>query len=349
MGVRREVLQVVSGWQAVELVLKCLLLGVWQLAQMAVKRLWKGHRRKALKNSHVEVTVDSSIGRHCYIKIMGVKYHYIETGPKTGHKVLVLPDAPETANLWSPNWCYMVKQLADSDHHVITLDLRGTGASEGGSRGDLSPPRAAEELAMLMSALGVSEHNPATVIGFGIGGMLTWYLAHCHGALVRRMVAVGAPHPNLYWQFPPAPFCKGALHFIQWPHFPERWLAESADGSRCTRARDWVGALHYVRGAAWWRVRAGARVAAPALLVGAEAAAPALVCSARLCAAPTLRLVPDARPDDPQLPAVLAEFLRRESAETLPAEKEPVRAGLVGRMLSRGRELTARLALPAQA
>ncbi|XP_047990072.1 epoxide hydrolase 4-like [Leguminivora glycinivorella] len=349
MGARKEVLEVVSGWQAVELVLKCLLLGAWQLVQMAVKRLWKGQRRKALKNSHVEVTVDSSIGRHCYIKIMGVKYHYIETGPQSGHKVLVLPDAPETADLWSPGWCAAVQQLADTGHHVVTLELRGTGASEGGGRAALAPPRAVDELAALLSALGVSPHNPATVIGFGIGGMLTWYLAHCHGALVRRLAVLGAPHPSLYWQYPPAPFCDGLQHFIQWPVLPERWLAE-AGGPACSRARDWAGALHYVRGAAWWRVRAGALVRAPALLVAGEGGAPELVCSAQHCAAPTLRLLSGpgrrVRPDDPQLPRVLADFLR--PVESCP-EKEPARAGLVGRMLSRGRELTARLALPAHA
>lgn len=98
----------------------------------------------------------------------------METGPKYGKKVLILGDAPETDNLWGPNWSNAVRRLAETGHHVITLDLRGTGGSEGGSRSDLSPPRAVEELTTLMEALGVSDNNPAVVIGFGIGGMLTW-------------------------------------------------------------------------------------------------------------------------------------------------------------------------------
>lgn len=44
----------------------------------------------------------------------------------------------------------------------------------GGGRGDLSPPRVVEELSTLLEALGVSDGRPATVIGFGIGGMLAW-------------------------------------------------------------------------------------------------------------------------------------------------------------------------------
>lgn len=70
MGAKKEVLKVVTGWKAVELVLKCFFIGIWQLIQISVKRLWKGHRRKTTNNSRVELTVDSSIGRHCYIKIL---------------------------------------------------------------------------------------------------------------------------------------------------------------------------------------------------------------------------------------------------------------------------------------
>lgn len=63
-----------------------------------------------------------------------------------------------------------------SGRRVISLDLRGTGASEGGSRADLAPPQAVEELLALLQAFGVTENNPAVIIGHGIGGMLTWYL-----------------------------------------------------------------------------------------------------------------------------------------------------------------------------
>ncbi|CAG4974638.1 unnamed protein product [Parnassius apollo] len=246
------------------------------MVQFAIRRLWKGHRRKSSKNfPPVELTVDSSIGIHCYIKVMGVKYHYVETGPKNGQIVVILGDAPDAGNLWVPSWSSVVRRLAESGHHVITLDLRGTGGSEGGYRRDLAPPKAVEELSALLQALGVSVNNPAVVIGFGIGGMLTWYLAHCRGALIRKFIVIGAPHPNLYWQYPPAPFCQQALYFIQWPYLPERWLAEGSlqddsSNSPSSRARDWNGALNYVRGAAWWRVGSGRRVAAPGLLLGAR-------------------------------------------------------------------------------
>ncbi|XP_047531372.1 epoxide hydrolase 4-like isoform X2 [Vanessa atalanta] len=256
MGVKRkQVLDVVSGWESVELILKCVFVGLWQMIQLSVRRLWKGHRRKLSKNSPpVELTVDSSIGIHCYIKIMGVKYHYVETGPKNGQIVLILGDAPDNGDLWVPSWSSVVRRLAELGHHVITLDLRGNGASEPGDRIDLSPPRAVEELKSLLIALGVSESDPAVVIGFGIGGMLTWYLVHCEGSLVSKFAVIAAPHPNLYWQHPPAAFCHRSLHFIQWPYFPEKWLAEGAmqEGSQwaSSRARDWSGALNYVRSAA---------------------------------------------------------------------------------------------------
>lgn len=63
-------LKVVSGWLAVELVMKCIFIGLWQAVQIVVKRMWKGHRRKPKSSGQVELSVDSSIGTHCYIKVM---------------------------------------------------------------------------------------------------------------------------------------------------------------------------------------------------------------------------------------------------------------------------------------
>lgn len=355
MSARNKVLQVVSGWQAVELVLKCIFIGIWQIMQIVVKRLWKGHRRKSKNSPPVELTVDSSIGTHCYIKIMSVKYHYVETGPKSGPVALILGDAPDGGELWCPTWCNVVRRLAESGHHVVTLDLRGTGGSEGGGRGDLSPPRVVEELSTLLEALGVSDVRPATVIGFGIGGMLAWYLVHCHGPLVSKFAVIGAPHPNVYWQYPPAEFCHRALHFIQWPYLPERWLAEGeiseGDGRwASSRACDWTGALNYVRGAAWWRISPEHKVSPPALLVGSKHSAAQLVSSAAHCSTSTLRLVTKTAPHDAGLARVLLDFLLGTPKEK-PTEEVP--RGLVGRMLGavagRGRELTgltARLVLP---
>lgn len=350
MSAKNDVLQVVSGWDTVELVLKCLFLGMWQILKILVKNLWKGHRRKLSKNfPPVEMSVDASVGTHCHIKIMGVKYHYVETGPKSGQMILILCDAPETTDLWAPNWSSMVQTLTDHGYHIITLDLRGTGGSEGGSRRELSPPRAVEELSNLMEALGASPKKPAIVIGFGIGGMLTWYLAHCYGPMVSKFAVIEAPHPNLYWEFPPAKFCREALHFIQWPYFPEQWLAE---GELCegengrwlnSRARDWRGPLNYIRGAAWWRISSEARVDAAALLVGEQHSAAMLVRSAAHCTRPALRLLPHLHP---ALPGLLLEFLIEK--DTIKSNPEEVPKSLMGRVLGAVAE-RARLVLPPHA
>ncbi|XP_075975582.1 epoxide hydrolase 4-like isoform X2 [Anticarsia gemmatalis] len=355
MGARNlKVLEVVSGWEAVELILKCVILGVWQIIEMSVKRLWKGHRRKLKNDSPVELTVDSSIGTHCYIKVKGVKYHYVETGPHLGRTVLILKDAPDSGNLWGPNWANLVRRLAETDHRVVTLDLRGTGGSEGGSRSDLAPPRAVDELATLLRALGVSENRQAMVIGFGIGGMLAWYLVHSRGSLISKFAVIDAPHPNLYWQYPPAAFCHRVLHFIQWPHFPERWLAEGELKDRegrwaSSRACDWTGALNYVRGAAWWKVKPGLRTSPSALLVGNKDCAAQLVASAQHCSTSTLRLVNKPEPSSKELADVLMDFLIAKDKLI----EEVVPRGLMGRMFGavadRGRELTALVLPPTQA
>ncbi|XP_037969200.2 epoxide hydrolase 2-like [Plutella xylostella] len=346
----RKSLQVVSGWEAVELIIQCAFYGFWQLLRVSFKRLWKGHRRKYKKNgSTVELTVDSSVGTHCYIKIMGVKYHYVEAGPKYGDPIIVLGDAPDPGLLKSSDWATIVKCLTDAGHRVITVDLRGTGGSESGGRADFSPPRVVEELVGMLEALGVSEHRPAVVIGHGIGGMLTWYLVHARGALVSKFVAVDAPHPSLYWQYPPAPFCQKSLHFIQWPYLPEQWLAEKEGGSDSdeprwanSRACDWTGALNYVRGAAWWRIPPSTRAAPPALLVGrgGEAGGAAqLVASAERCAAATLRVVTAGQ----SLPAVLLPFLLDKDKSVEDCERRGLMGRMLGAVAEKGRGLSARL------
>ncbi|XP_045498912.1 epoxide hydrolase 4-like [Colias croceus] len=353
MGVKRSgVLELVSGWAAVELFFQCVYIGLWQLLQLAVRRLWKGHRRKLSNNKPpVELTVDSSIGTHCYIKIMGVKYHYVETGPRTGQVILILGDAPDTGNLWVPSWSSIVRRLADNGYHVITLDLRGSGGSESGDRRDLSPPRAVEELAGLLKALGVSEGCPAIVIGFGIGGLLTWYLVHCQGSLISKFIVVGAPHPNLYWQHPPAKFCQRSLHFIQWPYFPERWLAEGVSENNKwanSRARDWTGALNYVRGAAWYRIRPEHKVQARCLLVGAKDSSAQLVASVQYCGNAALRLVDRTEPGDSHLQMLIHDFIVGKKKPT-----EEIQRSIMGRVFEavadKGRVITSRLALPANA
>ncbi|GBP90287.1 Epoxide hydrolase 3 [Eumeta japonica] len=169
MGAKsRKVLKVVTGWEAFELILKSIFIGAWQIMIITFKRLWKGHRRKSSSDqTTVQLTADSSVGTHYYIKIMGVKYHYVETGPKNGELVIVLGDAPEPSASWGPGWGRVVTQLVHSGRRVISLDLRGVGGSEGGSRRDLAPPRALEELHALMNALGVTESDPAILIGQG--------------------------------------------------------------------------------------------------------------------------------------------------------------------------------------
>ncbi|XP_041979772.1 epoxide hydrolase 4-like [Aricia agestis] len=333
MSVKSEnVLQRVTGWEAVELVFQCVFIGLLQFIKLGIRRLWKGAcRRKEPSTPSVELTVDSSIGIHCHIKVLGVKYHYVETGPKDGNIALILGDAPDSGNLWVPSWSSVIRRLAENHYHVITLDLRGTGGSEGGNRRDLSPPRAVAEITALLKALGVTENKQAIVIGFGIGGVLTWYLSHSKGSLIRKMAVVGAPHPNLYWQYPPASFCTN-LHFIQWPHFPEKWLADGVmqEGTQWTgsRARDWSGALNYVRGAAWWRIHPGHKVRPRALLIGARTGAAQLVASAQMCASPALRLVADPSPRDPELPGLILDFFVGK-----PKQAEEVPRGIMGRVL----------------
>ncbi|GBP90286.1 hypothetical protein EVAR_47618_1 [Eumeta japonica] len=140
----------------------------------------------------------------------------------------------------------------------------------------------------------------------------------------------------------------------RWPMLPERWLAEGAR----LRARDWSGALNYIRGAAWWRIRRGSRVDPPALLVGPREGngAAQIVASAEYCASPTLRLVTRAHAAEHEVLPVIEEFLIHEDKSAMQSVESS--KGLMGRVFGavagRGRELSAavsraRLVLPTTA
>ncbi|XP_038214255.1 uncharacterized protein LOC119834051 [Zerene cesonia] len=177
------------------------------------------------------------------------------------------------------------------------------------------------------------------------------YLVHCQGSLISKFIVVGAPHPNLYWQHPPAAFCQRSLHFIQWPYFPERWLAEGVQENNKwanSRARDWSGALNYVRGAAWYRIRSDHKVQARCLLIGSKDSSAQLVASVQYCGNAALRLVDRTEPGNAHLQALIHDFIVGKKKPT-----EEIQRSIMGRVFEavadKGRVITSRLALPANA
>jgi pimeloyl-ACP methyl ester carboxylesterase len=112
----------------------------------------------------------------------GVTYAYRELGPKGGIPVVFFVHLAATLDNWDPR---IVDPIA-KDHHVITFDNRGVGASSG--RVPDSIEAMADDAYAFVTALGFTTID---VFSFSLGGMVAQALVAKHPVLVRKLVLTG--------------------------------------------------------------------------------------------------------------------------------------------------------------
>lgn len=112
----------------------------------------------------------------------GVTYAYRELGPKGGVPVVFLVHLAATLDNWDPR---IIDPIA-RNHHVITFDNRGVGASTGHVPGSIEDM--AEDAYSFIKALGF---NSVDVVALSLGGMVAQSLAVRHPELVRKLVLIG--------------------------------------------------------------------------------------------------------------------------------------------------------------
>lgn len=112
----------------------------------------------------------------------GVTFAYRELGPKGGIPVVFFVHLAATLDNWDPR---IVDPIA-KDHHVITFDNRGVGASTG------VVPDSIEEMAddayTFIRALGFDKID---IFSFSLGGFIAHDLVVKHPELVRKLVLTG--------------------------------------------------------------------------------------------------------------------------------------------------------------
>ena len=112
----------------------------------------------------------------------GVTYAYRELGPKGGIPVVFFVHLAATLDNWDPR---IIDPIA-RNHHVITFDNRGVGASTG------EVPDSVEAMAddayTFIRALGFDKID---VFSFSLGGFVAQDLIAKHPDLVRRLVLTG--------------------------------------------------------------------------------------------------------------------------------------------------------------
>lgn len=122
---------------------------------------------------------------HRMVAANGARFHVAECG--SGPLVLLVHGFPQ---MWW-TWRHTLPALAAAGYRAAALDLRGFGASDKPPRG-YDPATLSADIAGVIRSLGSAD---AVLVGHGIGGMLSWTTAVAHPKVVRRLVAVAAPHP----------------------------------------------------------------------------------------------------------------------------------------------------------
>lgn len=216
-------------------------------------------------------------GVRSYVKVKGVKFHYVESGDPKGEVVLLLHGFP---SCWI-SWHHQIPVL--SNHfRVIAVDLKGFGDSDKPSaRKSYRVESLVNELVVFLSMLGVDEHNKCHVIGHDLGALLGWYIVHLWPNYVSKFVAISCPHPNVHWEHIPTSsfFNKNWIYFSQLPYLPEMDALQSdlkiinqcyqhlskskqsddlayIDAYKYTfsRKEDWTGAINYFRNLPFYRI-----------------------------------------------------------------------------------------------
>ncbi|XP_026807036.1 epoxide hydrolase 4-like [Rhopalosiphum maidis] len=255
---------------------------------LAVRPLWSaggghGNRKRAAADDGVvrdrppPCLFDAVYGTHSYVKVKGVKLHYVECGDPKGTIVLLLHGFP---SCWI-SWHHQIPTLS-KHFRVIAVDLKGFGDSDKPSaRKSYRVENLVNELAVFMSMLGVDDNNKCHVIGHDLGALLGWYLVHLWPNCVSKFVAISCPHPNVHWEYlPPSSFFnKNWICFSQLPYLPEMDALQNdlniinqcyqhlsktkqsddlsyIDAYKYTfsRTEDWTGAINYFRNLPFYRI-----------------------------------------------------------------------------------------------
>lgn len=112
----------------------------------------------------------------------GVTYAYRELGPKVGVPVVFFVHLAANLDNWDPR---IIDPIA-AQHHVITFDNRGIGASTGTVPDSIEAM--ADDAATFIKALGFEKVD---IFSFSLGGMIAQALVVKHPGLVRKLVLTG--------------------------------------------------------------------------------------------------------------------------------------------------------------
>ncbi|GMR62949.1 hypothetical protein PMAYCL1PPCAC_33144 [Pristionchus mayeri] len=128
---------------------------------------------------------------HKFVKLSGVRLHYVEEGDMTKPLLLFVHGFPE---FWY-SWRYQIKHFAKT-HHVVAIDQRGYGDSD--------KPEGVENYSAKVLAQDIQEvikqlgHEKAILVGHDWGGAVAWFTALIYPEVVSKLIIMNCPHPGAY-------------------------------------------------------------------------------------------------------------------------------------------------------
>ncbi|KAJ8939457.1 hypothetical protein NQ318_023083 [Aromia moschata] len=206
----------VSTWDTCRIHLMSFVFGVWMLCKRAVGWVWNpnGYKSLQLHDNPPSCLMDSSLGQHKYVKLKGVKLHYVESGSKDQPVMLLLHGFPDC---WL-SWRHQIPVLS-TYFRVIALDLKGFGDSDKPMwRSSYRIDIILQEIKQFTAALGIKK---CMIVGHDLGAFIGWYLVHQMPNIVTKFFAVSCPHPNVYWNNVSQTYTNQWLNFVQMPYLPE--------------------------------------------------------------------------------------------------------------------------------
>ena len=142
-----------------------------------------------MSNTHTDATTSNEHVIASYAKAPartidagGVTYAYRELGPKGGIPVVFFVHLAATLDNWDPR---IIDPIAEN-HHVITFDNRGVGASTGDVPDSIEAM--ADDAVSFITALGFDKVDLFT---FSLGGMVAQAIVVEHPDLVRKLILTG--------------------------------------------------------------------------------------------------------------------------------------------------------------
>jgi pimeloyl-ACP methyl ester carboxylesterase len=153
--------------------------------------------------------------------VNGVKLHYVIGG--SGPLVVLLPGWPETWWAW-----HKIMPVLAQQHTVISLDIRGMGASDKPVDG-YDKKTLARDVSELVKTLG---YQKADVVGHDIGSMVAFAYAANYPHETGKVVMLDVPHPD--------------AELAKWPLLPS--VGTFGDKIDEAHAYAWWFAFHQVKG-----------------------------------------------------------------------------------------------------